>query len=213
MPDRFPGYDVMAKRWSPSWNDQTRAVIDRRLALPNEPRFFTQQEFDLVEAIAARIVPRPAGRPPIPVAALVDHKLDRDQGDGYRHAAMPREREAWRQGLRALEAEAQAAHGKSFGEIGAAEQDGLLSRMQSGDLNDPAWGEMPPQTFFKMRMAHDVVLACYAHPAAWNEIGWGGPAGPRGYVRMDYNERDPWEAAEIRDGDVERARRKNLRVG
>jgi hypothetical protein len=29
---------------------------------------------------------------------------------------------------------------------------------------------------------------------------------------MDYDERDPWEAAEVRDGDVEAARRKNNRV-
>ena len=63
------------------------------------------------------------------------------------------------------------------------------------------------------RMARDLTLAYYAHPTAWSEIGWGGPASPRGYVRMDLNERDPWEAAEVKDGDTETARRKNRRVG
>ena len=72
---------------------------------------------------------------------------------------------------------------------------------------------MPPATFFKQRMARDIVHAYYAHPTAWNEIGWGGPASPRGYVRMGFDERDPWEAAEVKDGDVEAARRKNRRVG
>ena len=57
---------------------------------------------------------------------------------------------------------------------------------------------MSAKTFFKQRMAHDIVYAYYAHPTAWNEIGWGGPASPRGYVRMGYNERDPWEAAEVK---------------
>lgn len=66
---------------------------------------------------------------------------------------------------------------------------------------------------FKKRMARDIVLAYYAHPTAWSEIGWGGPASPRGYVRMDFNERDPWEAAEVKDGDIESAKRKNRRVG
>jgi hypothetical protein len=30
---------------------------------------------------------------------------------------------------------------------------------------------------------------------------------------MDVNERDPWEAAEVKNGDVETARRKNRNVG
>ena len=71
---------------------------------------------------------------------------------------------------------------------------------------------MTSDVFFRTRLAKDIVFAYYAHPTAWSEIGWGGPASPRGYVRMDYDERDPWEAAEVRDGDVEAARRKNNRV-
>ena len=62
-------------------------------------------------------------------------------------------------------------------------------------------------------MAHDIVRAYYAHPTAWSEIGWGGPASPRGYVRMGFDERDPWEAAEVKAGDVANARQKNRRVG
>ena len=198
---------------SPSWNDKTREVIDRRLALGGEPRFFTSEEFAVVVAVAARIVPQPRHRPPIPVAALVDHQLCLDQGDGYRHDAMPKLREAWRQGLRALDAEARLAHGAAFDRIGPDAQDALLTRMQQGELRDAAWGGMPSKAFFEQRLAHDIVHAYYAHPTAWSEIGWGGPAAPRGYVRMDFDERDPWEAAEVRNGDVEDARRKNRRVG
>ena len=47
-------------------------------------------------------------------------------------------------------------------------------------------------------MLHDIGSAYYAHPTAWSEIGFGGPASPRGYVRMDENRRDPWEAVEHR---------------
>ena len=72
---------------------------------------------------------------------------------------------------------------------------------------------MSSKDFFKKRMAHDIVLAYYAHPTAWSEIGWGGPASPRGYVRLDFNERDPWEAVEAADGDDAAARRINRHVG
>ena len=48
MDERYPGYDVLAKRNSPSWNDATRRAIDRRLAVPREPRYFTSEEFATV---------------------------------------------------------------------------------------------------------------------------------------------------------------------
>ena len=218
MPDQlrptpYPGYDVLSKRHTPSWNAITREAVNARLAVSDTPRFFTAAEFATVKAIADRIVPQPRDRPPVPVPALVDHKLHVGRSEGYRHAGMPREREAWRLGLRALDAEAQSRHGQSFRQIPPNEQDELLKQMQEGEMKDPAWEGMPPKTFFKERMAHDLVFAYYCHPTAWNEIGWGGPAAPRGYVRMGFNGRDPWEAAEVKDGDVESARRKNRNVG
>src|SRR5689334_16334050 len=103
---RYPDYDVLAKWSGPSWNEKTRQVIARRLAIAPEPRFFTAEEFETVIAIAARLVPQPATRPPIPVAALIDRKLHDGIMDGYRIAGMPRDGEAWRLGLKAVDAEA-----------------------------------------------------------------------------------------------------------
>lgn len=210
---RYPGYDVLAKRNTPSWNEKTREIIDRRLAVPREPAFFSADEFATVEAIARRLTPQPCGQPQIPVAALVDYQLSIGRSDGYRDAGMPRQGDAWRQGLRALDAEAQLAHGGSFREISPGEQDALLRRMQQGELHVPEWGSISPKSFFRKRMAHDIVLAYFSWPGAWSGIGWGGPASPRGYVRMDFDERDSWEAAEVKNGDAEAARRKNKRVG
>lgn len=217
MPDsrpgaRFPGYDVLSKRQGPSWNDKTREVIARRLSIGSQPKFFTADEFLTVLAVADRIVPQPPTRSPVPVAGLVDHKLHLAQSDGYRLAGTPGDREAWRLGLKALDAEAEVAFRARFHKLPAGQQDLLLERMQKGELRNSAWSPMTSDAFFRMRLARDLVLAYYAHPTAWSEIGWGGPASPRGYVRMDYDERDPWEAAEVRDGEIEAARRKNDRV-
>lgn len=210
--DRYPGYDVLAKRLGPSWNEQTRRVITRRLSIGAEPQFFTAEEFQTVTAIAARVVPQPAARPPVPVAALVDEKLSRGAWDGYRLAGMPRDGDAWRLGLKALDAEAQAAYGGRFHSLAEGLQDALLARMQGGELKSPQWDSMLPKDFFEKRMARDIVLAYYAHPTAWSEIGWGGPASPRGYVRLDFDERDPWEAAEAGSGDEAAVRRINRHV-
>lgn len=218
MPDsrpstRFPGYDVLSKRQGLSWNDKTREVIVQRLSIGSEPQFFTADEILTVFAAADRIVPQPPTRPAIPVAMLVDLKLHLARSDGYRLPGTPRDGEAWRLGLKALDVESGAAFDAPFHILRGADQDLLLARMQRGELRNPAWTEMTSDVFFRMRLARDIVFAYYAHPTAWSEIGWGGPASPRGYVRMDYDERDPWEAAEIKDGDIETARRKNHRVG
>ena len=212
MSARFPGYDVLAKRQSPSWNEKTRQVIDARLALPREPRYLSPEEFHTLAAVCDRIVPQPAGRPPVPLAAMVDAKLRENAGDGYRDHRLPPLREAWRQGLAAIEVEARRCHNASFAHLDGAEQDALLRAVQDGKIAGD-WNGMPPDVFFAKRLLFDIVTQYYAHPTAWNEIGFGGPASPRGYVRMDFDRRDPWEAAEAKPGDEAEARRENARVG
>jgi hypothetical protein len=209
---RYPDYDVLSKRDGPSWNEQTRRVIARRVSVDPKPPFFNAEEFETVNAIAARIVPQPGWRAPIPVALLVDRKLREGTSDGYRVPGMPREGEAWRHGLRALDAEAQAAHGGRFHTLSETLQDSLIGRMERGELHRPEWGSMRPADFFKRRMTRDIVLAYYAHPTAWSEIGWGGPASPRGYVRLGFDDRDPWEAAEASGADEPDVRRINRHV-
>jgi hypothetical protein len=140
MADRFPGYDALAKRDGPSWNAQTREVVDRRLVVgPEDHRFFDDDEWATVKAITARLLPQPTDRAdPIPVAALIDLKLHVDQRDGYRNAKMPPQREAWRRGLRALDAESRVRHGdRRFVDLSGPEQDGLLHDMEEGRLDDP----------------------------------------------------------------------------
>jgi len=200
MSERYPNYDVLAKRWSPSWNEITRHVIERRLAVPREPVFFDKSEWETLCAVCDRIMPQPMDRPPVPLAAYVDQKITSRHLDGYRYAELPPQGEAWKRGLAALDAEAQDAHGGHFHTLDGAQQDALLHRMQQGELHGPAWGDMPCKPFFEHRVVADITHAYYGHPTAWNEIGFGGPASPRGYVRLKLDRRDPWEAVEDQPG-------------
>lgn len=211
--DRYPGYDVLAKRDTMSWNDITREVVDKRLAVPREPRFFTRAEWLILQAVCDRIVPQPVGREPVPLAAYVDQKMFERKLDGYRHAELPEQGEAWRRGLAALDEAAQRETGAGFATASAERRDELLRRTERGDLQAEALQGMPPKSFFEHRIIPDITSAYYAHPTAWSEIGFGGPAGPRGYVRLALDRRDPWEAAEVRPGQEARALRENKRVG
>ena len=212
MTSRFPGYDVLAKRNTLSWNEPTRRAIDKRIAVPPGPLFFSVTEWETLCAVCARIVPQPRDRPPVPLPAYVDEKMFENQSDGYRFAELPPQGEAWKTGLAAIEAEAQAAHRAGFHELAATEQDALLRRMQKGELDGPPWRGMPSALFFNKHVLHDIVSAYYAHPTAWSEIGWAGPASPRGFVRLDKGMRDPWEATEAYPGKEDKARRENQRV-
>jgi hypothetical protein len=212
MTERYPGYDVLAKRRTPSWNEQTRQVIDHRLAITREPRYLSPELFKILDAVCARIVPQPDDRPPVPLAALVDTKLYTNMQDGFRYAEMPEQGEAWRRGLAALDEAALAHYEKRFPQISGEQQDDILRRMERGELSGGALGDMPAQMFFAHRVLLDIVSAYYAHPTAWSEIGFGGPASPRGYVRMGLDRRDPWEAVEAKPGEEETARHENARV-
>jgi hypothetical protein len=215
MADRYPGYDVLKKRNTVSWNDQTRTVIDRRLAIDSDQHlFFNDDEWATVRAICDRVIPQPAGRAsPAPIAAMIDEKLHSGCGDGYRDARLPAMREAWRRALDALDREAKERYGRRFHELEELLQDDLLAAIQKGDVSETHWHGLPATLFFSNRLLHDIVSAYYAHPHAWNEIGFGGPASPRGYVRMNFDRRDPWEASEARPGREQQARRENARVG
>ena len=212
MGERYPGYDVLAKRDGVSWNDATRLAVDARLAVEDRPEFLDPRSYRTLQALCERVLPQPEGVAPAPLAAYVDRKLARDGRDGYRRAELPPIREAWTRGLAALEAEAQAAYAQPFADLHPESRDALIARMAAGDLHDPAWGGMPPKLFFTERVQADVVRAYYAHPNAWSEIGFGGPASPRGYVRLDLGRRDPWEAAEAAPGREDHARRENARA-
>ncbi len=193
----YPDYDVLAKRTSLSWNDATRRVIDARLAVPREPRFFSGEQWATLVAVCRRILPQPADRPEVPIAALLDNLLRTDDTQGFRVDPLPYDGPAWKQGLVALEAEARAAYHAAFPALSERVQDALLKEAQAGRLHHPAWAPMTAALFFKHRILTDIPALYYAHPTSWSEIGFGGPAGPRGYVRMGLNRRDPWEAREV----------------
>ena len=209
---RYPGYDVLAKRNTPSWNEKTREVIDARVGIEPGPQFFQADEWRTLDAVCDRVMPQPRGRPRVPIAALVDRQMLKGKTKGYRLADMPQPGEAWKRALAALGEAALREHGRAFAELTAADQDSLLRHMQDGTLQAEALHGMPAKTFWESHVNHDLICSYYSHPESWSEMGWGGPASPRGYVRLDLDKRDPWEPVEAKPGEEAKAERENKRV-
>jgi Gluconate 2-dehydrogenase subunit 3 len=198
---RYPGYNVLDKWSSPDWDDQTREVVRQRLEEVPPLRFFNEHEARTLAAVAERIIPQPdrgeAER--IPIIPWIDEKLYEDERDGYRYEGLPPQREAWRFGLAGIDEAARALFdGRTFVGLDARSRDVVLRRVERGDAPGPAWERLPAARFFRSVLLITIVKSFYAHPLAWNEIGYGGPSSPRGHVRKWEGGVDPWEAREER---------------
>ena len=199
MKPRYPGYDVLAKWNSPSFDDTTRQVLTQRLDAVPPRRFLHEDEWALLEAVNARLLPQPERSVPIPITPWIDAMLFDGRGEGYREPDIPPAREAWRLGLAALDDEARRRHGHRFADLPANEQDARLGAIADDHVESPQWRAVASgfaRRFFIDHLLKTAAGIYYAHPEAWNEIGFGGPASPRGYVRLGLDARDPWEAKE-----------------
>jgi hypothetical protein len=194
MNSPYPGYDVLAKWDSPSYDDTTRKVLSDRLDEVPARRFLTEAQWNLLEAVNARLLPQPDRAQPIPITPWIDAMLEEENGEGFRHPDMPPMRDAWRIGMAGIDAEARAGHGGAFCELDAAAQDATLRRIAGGQADPALWPGVQPVRFFVQLLLKTSAGIYYSHPDAWSEIGFGGPASPRGYVRMGMDQRDPWEA-------------------
>lgn len=86
--------------------------------------------------------------------------------------------------------------GAQFVELDPLSRDVVLGHLQRGDAPGSVWEQMPAARFFESVLALTVVKIYYAHPLAWNEIGYAGPSSPRGHARKWEGGVDPWEAQE-----------------
>lgn len=192
----YPGYDVLAKWNTPSWNDATRQVVAHRLHEVPARCFFGPEDWHVLEALCACVMPQDEREDRVPIAAWIDQDCLTERTTGTRYAELPPMREVWPRALRAIDEEARARHGAGFAALERADQEAVLGAIDAADVRADAWRDLPPRRVLRDVLLKEIVSVYYAHPAAWSEIGFGGPASPRGYVRLAANHSDPWEAKE-----------------
>lgn len=205
---RFEGYDVLGQ--VPTWDDVTKGVVLRRLGPPPPLRFFAVEEEAVGRPLLDRLLAQDA-EPRVPVFEMIDARLAEGMGDGWRHEDMPDDGEAWRRSLRALENRARQEGGRSFAELDRDEQIKLVESMRTAERV----GDLPGKWVWNLWMRY-ALTAFYAHPWAWNEIGFGGPAYPRGYKNLGLGGREDWERPQVRPRDPvpwARRRERELRAG
>jgi len=187
---RFPGFNVLdqARHWDPV----TAGVVMARIGMPPGIRFFTPAE----EAAATALCDRLLGQdeePKVAVVPQVDARLAELATDGWRYADMPEDGQAWRDSLRFLDEDSQAAFSCLLAEASVDDQRAVIQAVQ--DLGAKDWHGLNAAHVWSLWTRY-ACTAFYAHPSAWNEIGFPGPAYPRGYKNPGVDAREPFEVAD-----------------
>ncbi|MFN2581294.1 MAG: gluconate 2-dehydrogenase subunit 3 family protein [Candidatus Dormibacteria bacterium] len=197
MVGRYPDYDVMDA--ADTWDDVTRKVVEARLEPPGELRFFTKEEAPIAHAFCDTVMAQD-WEPRVPVVAMVDAKLADRNFDGYRYENMPDDDVTWRRVLRGLDEVSCRRYGAPFADCARDVREAIIDQLAKGMLQGGVWDELNCARAWSVVM-RAVLAEFYSHPWAWNEIGFGGPAYPRGYMRLGEGVREPFEKPEARDAD------------
>lgn len=199
QPGYYPGFSTMSQ--SPFWDDATRQVVDKRVKQPPTRKFFSADAWTFWTAVFAHLVPQTDRTPDrqIPLLPMLDDRLAANRTVGYRFEDMPQDRVVYEIGIEAIDREAEARFGGNFLVLSSRLQDEVLKSIEQGQPEGAPeiWKKMPVKRFWQMIMT-DAIDAYYAHPWAWDEIGFGGPAYPRAYTRLERGEPEPWEVEEQR---------------
>ena len=194
---RYPDHDVLAE--AGHWDEATRKVVLARVHDVPPVRFFDAREEATLRAFCDCVTAQDE-EPRVPVLEMVDQKLHAGRLDGFQHADMPDDRDVWRRAARGLDDVARARGADDFAAAGEEVKLEIVAAFHKGELAGGVWDEMPAATAFSVLM-RAVLSAFYSHPWAWNEIGFGGPAYPRGYARLGIGQREAWEGEEQFDVD------------
>lgn len=192
----FEGYDVLGQ--VPTWDNVTAGTVLSRLGPPQPLRFFTPEEEPTAAALFDQLLAQ-WDEPKVPVLAMVDARLHDNLTDGWHYGDMPVDSQAWHDSLTALDDDAREAHGVRFGELSRDQQGAVLQAV--ADRGDSAWHTMQAARVWSLWTRY-ACTAFYSHPFAWNEIGFGGPAYPRGYKNVGLDKREPWERPDRTAHDV-----------
>ena len=192
MHGRYPDWDVLEQ--ADHWDEATRKVVLARVDDVPPIRFFSEAEARTAAAFGDDVTAQDA-EPRIPLVNFVDEKLAKGSLDGYQYEDLPDDRDVWRLVVRGLDESAQLSGARSYADASSDARHEICHAFSRGELRGAAWDELNVSRAWSI-VVRDILSAYYSHPWAWNEIGFGGPAYPRGYARLGVGLRESWEGEE-----------------
>lgn len=197
MVGHYADYNVM--NLADEWDSHTKEIVKRRLGPFPDKQYLNEHEARTIWIIASHQVYDNRNDILDYVVQHMDNELASKVGESQRKTGIPEGRDLIRDGLKALDEHSRKVYQQDFAGAENAQQFSMLESLQKGQLTDmgPGWPKTLQKELFK-KLLKTIVRAYYSHPQVWSEIGYGGPAYPRGYIRVELGLTEPWEAK--RDG-------------
>jgi hypothetical protein len=140
---------------------------DRLLRIEQKPpiRFFSAYEEKVLEAVIDRLIPQdvPLLEKRIDLVPVIDDRLYKNALNGFRYEDMLSDRDAYCEGLRAIEEMSRRRFNTRFVDLSGSSQELILNSLRDNEP-DPAhevWKRILVHRFWNM-LVRDCADACYA---------------------------------------------------
>lgn len=184
---------------------QTKIVLLERIKKQERiaDSFFDDTSFALLEAVCDCLLPQNERTEKIPLAVMLEEELHTSKGKGWRFDVLPPAKEAFTQGLKGIEEEAQQTCNTSFIQLSVSEQQNILKAVQTGTVRAGMWQQLPSHLFFTEILALLTELY-YSHPLAKEEIGDASFTDAKGWQRIGLDELEEREPQPIKSATDEK---------
>lgn len=171
-----------------AWDEETQSTVKKRLSSETGESaqsfiFLNSRLGYTLERIINELIYQPLGHENIKIAETIDRSLNHGKS-GVRIGSNPWRGEFYRQGLDQFAQELE----RELGEVYAKETfaqfiKSIFERHKTDFLGR-----------FLRQVLSEAAEIYYSHPAAWQEIGYPGPAYPEGYYHLECDKTEKWEA-------------------
>lgn len=178
------------------WDPHTKKIVSKRLDTQTfyPLQYLTEQQSKTLTELCAILL----GDNRQPIIAFVIHHFDSTLkasiGESQRKIGVPKQATLICDGIDLLDRECIQQYGNPFDGLEEDMKNKVVSDLMGERISLNSEQINIPVKDFVQKISSEATSAYYSHPTIWSEIGYAGPAYPRGYVRSELGLTDPWEA-------------------
>ncbi|MEH7238717.1 gluconate 2-dehydrogenase subunit 3 family protein [Bacillus sp. JJ1562] len=190
----YPDFNVMDEE--KHWDSHTQEIVGKRIQTQSfyPLQYLTKQEANTLTQLCSILLDDDRDSVIAFVVHHFDSTLQASIGESQRKVGVPKQSVLIRDGLALLDQVCKKQYGSLFDLLTDGTKKDVVSDLLQEKIHLKSNLKTIPVKDFMEKITSETTAAYYSHPTIWSEIGYAGPAYPRGYVRSELGLTDPWEA-------------------